>query len=134
MEVSIASNSDKKEINLWLTRRIGHTLHAEWFSDNICVAVKDNGRLLALIVLYFEAAGKIGQLGFILSNPENTPKQSFEAIRTGIKKALEIFTEKKVKFVMGYFAKNSMNSLLEECGFFTGDGKVLQKIKIIEGA
>ena len=131
MSVSYASQEDKLLIAEFFKARCSAELDTRWFANNTTVAVKDDGRVLALIVCYIEAAGEIGQIGWIVTDPDNTPQQSKEALDTGVEFALDFFRKMGVTFVLSYLGVPSLNRILSQHGFVPGDSDTIQMVRAV---
>ena len=132
MSATYASQEDKLLIAGFFKARCGAEIDARWFANNTTVAVKDDaGRVLALIVCYIEAAGEIGQIGWIVTDPDNTPQQSKEALDTGVEFALDFFRKMGVTFILAYLGVPSLNRILSQHGFVPGDSDPIQMVRAI---
>ena len=130
----VCTFSDRKKALDWFNCRMhkmygkGYTLSFDWFDDNSGIAVEKDGRLLALVILYIESARNVGQIGWVVTNPENKPRESYEALDLAIAEVIKLARDKDVRYLMSYIAVPGINKLLGKHGLLQGDRGVEQRI------
>ena len=123
----------------WMTRRIrtatgnGEVVFdAMWFIRSEGIAVLDaSNHLVAVVVLYLERGGTVGQIGWCLAKPGNTGRESYAALKLGLRAAVERAQKLGVKYLMSYIALRGINRELDRIGFRDGDQNIKQKILVL---
>ena len=134
MKALTATKEDLIMMSNWCAERTGgYGLHPDWYTGNHSIAIRDDsGTLRAVMVLYCDLAGHIGQIGWTFANPENSPRQSAAALNAALDAALAYFKRQRVTFVMSYIAVKSLNKLMKRHGFITGDRQIEQMVFVNE--
>lgn len=123
----------------WMTRRIrtatgnGEVVFdAQWFMKSEGIAVLNaSNHPVAVVVLYIERAGVVGQIGWCMSDPGNTARESYAALRLGLSAAVSMARASGVRYLMSYIAVRGINRELDRIGFRDGDQNVKQKILVL---
>lgn len=130
MKALTATKEDLIMMSSWCAERTGGCgLHPDWYTGNHAIAVRDDsGTLRAVMVLYCDLAGHVGQIGWTFANPRNTSRQSAAALNIALDAALLYFKQQRVTFIMSYIAVKSLNKLMQRHGFFPGDRQIEQMV------
>ena len=131
MQSRVCTELDRRQAAAWMSRRIGMEFPDSWFIRNTGIAVFDADRLYAVIILYIDRAGNIGQIGWTMTHPENSPRESYRALSIGIPETVKLARNCGVRYLMSYIAVPGVNRLLKKSGFADGDAGGVQKCKIL---
>ena len=95
------------------------------------LTVYDGEMIRLILIIYLERSSKMAVLGWCISNPENRPRQSLNAVRLALSEAEQYVREKDVRHLISIFGSRSLNRELERVGFFPGDSNIQQKYKFL---
>lgn len=112
----------------WMTEKIRKTTQdtelsfpVDWVAETGLSVFDDEGKLLAVAILYLEKSSPVAVCGWCIANPSNTPAISHTAISL-LMKAMPIYARKKgAKILLTLFGNRGINDILSRQGFLPGE-------------
>lgn len=89
-------------------------------------------KLLAAAVLYLEKSSAVAVCGWCVANPENSPSETHNAVRSLLEAMPGYASSMGAKILLATFGNNGINKILDSIGFSSGDRNVEHKVKILE--
>lgn len=81
----------------------------------------DDGRVYAVGTLYLEKSSAISVFGFMCADPENTKRESADAVKLLIT-AMPIYAKRcGAEYLLSMFGRRSLNRLLDRAGYLFGE-------------
>lgn len=105
----------------WLEARTGGAMPVEFFPQTGIAAHSADGRLLAVIPVYFEQTGTVAVAGHCMANPANTPRESRAAVEAAIRGSARYAAERGRKYLVTIYGKRSVNRIADRLGFIRAD-------------
>ena len=120
----------------WLTERMRRRsgrddleFSAAWMPETGLAACDGTGRVRCVAVLYLEKSSPVAVFGWVIADPANSHRESSGAVRR-LLAAMPSYAESKgAKHLISMFGSRSVNRILNDSGFVSGDSKVEQKYR-----
>ena len=118
-----------REIALeWMNCRIRNVmkndqagLPEDWLPQTGVMVKDENDRPLLAAFLYLEKSSPVAVAGWVIANPENTRRMSYNAAIIALS-ALKGYARKhKAKYLMSTFGNRGVNDILKRLGFVHGE-------------
>ncbi len=114
----------------WYSQRAGMPVPPDWFPAT-GLAVLAAQKVLCVTVLYLDKTSPVAVLGWCITNPENTGRESCNAVRMVFQAMPDYARSMGVKHLISIFGSRSLNRLLDRLGFIAGDLHVEEKYKLL---
>lgn len=116
----------------WISLRTGMEFPIEWIPET-GLEVVDDGKTLCYLVVYFEKTCPVAYIGWIVSNPENTLKESADGIAFGIGAVAGYAKRLGARHLLTTTGNERINEIYTRRGFIGGDERVQHKYLYIGG-
>lgn len=78
-------------------------------------------KLIAVATLYLDQGGNVAVCGWLIANPENTPRQSSRAVRLLLEMMPQYVRDLGAKILMTGFSNRGINKIAASLGFIWGE-------------
>ena len=92
-----------------------------WIPDTGLVALNGTSDLMAVAFVYFEKTAPIAYCGWLVSNPKNTPMESYRAIRLLVNAIPNYARSRGAKCLLTCYGNRGLNRILDRSGFQNGE-------------
>lgn len=92
-----------------------------WIPDTGLVALNVTSDLMAVAFVYFEKTAPIAYCGWLVSNPSNTPVESYRAIRLLVNAIPNYARKNGARCLLTCYGNRGLNRILERSGFQNGE-------------
>lgn len=129
MRIEEGISGNRREIQEWISRRMGHGLEfpVEWLPETGLTVVGEDGKRLCAVVVYFEKTSPVAYIGWIATNPLNTLEESANAIAFGIQNAADYARKNGARHLLTTTGNRWINRIFDRQGFVSGDRTVEHK-------
>lgn len=121
------TEEDREKLNYWMDEIArGSGVEGAFFPSALLpktgLAVRNGeGRTLAVGTLYLEKSSTISVFGFCCADPENTKRESAEAVKLLIS-AMPVYAKRcGAEYLLSMFGRRSLNRLLDRSGYIFGE-------------
>ena len=96
-------------------------LEAETAYDIYFVAEDDSGRVRAIIPVYFEMNSAVAVAGHCMADPENTARESYDAIDAALRAVVDFARRNKRKYLVSIYGNRGVNRMAGRIGMIPAD-------------
>lgn len=105
----------------WMAKRYGEPFPDDFFPKTGVVAEDDSGRVRAIIPVYFEMNSAVAVSGHCMADPENTARESYDAIDAALRAVVDFARRNKRKYLVSIYGNRGVNRMAGRIGMIPAD-------------
>lgn len=130
MNTDEMTEEDRAQAVKWMSERFKGAFPLDWLPPT-GISVYDNGVLRAVAIVYFGLGSSAAVLGWSVTNPGNTARQSYQSVKLALGAAVVYARRMGAGHLLATFGTRSINRILDGMGFLNGDRHTEHKYKLL---